>query len=659
MHAAPDMRAAKSRVMKDVFGFEAFRPGQEAVVDALLAGRNVLAVMPTGSGKSLCFQVPALVLDGLTLVVSPLVALMQDQVSALRLAGVAADAINSSRSRAENVAAWRRVTAGESKLLYMAPERLMTERMLDALRRIPLGLIVIDEAHCISQWGPSFRPEYADLARLRELFPAVPLAAFTATADDVTRKEIGERLFAGRAETFVAGFDRPNIRLSVEMKRDWKRQVLSFIGIDAGASGIVYCLSRKKTEETAEFLGQNGIRALPYHAGMDKAERDTNQDVFMTETGVVMVATIAFGMGIDKPDVRFVLHTDLPGSIETYYQEFGRAGRDGRPARAHLLYGLGDIRMRRLFIEQEDAGPDRMRREHKRLDALIGYCESPECRRRALLSYFGERIDPCGNCDVCLEPVDVADGTEEGQKALSAVLRTGQRFGAAHIIDVLRGGRTEKVARFGHDRLPTYGAGAGLGKEEWRSIIRQLVAGGFLEMDIHGYGGLSIAEQGRALLTGEGTFRYRRDTMRRADAGRRKKKPAVSAAVPEGVPGGVPGGAPGGEPEGVPGGAPANELSPQQAALFEKLKALRLGLARERDVSAFVVFHDKSLEDMARRRPQTAAEFAEVHGVGEAKLRDFAEPFLAAIATGTQDPVESQKTEDRSQGSGIEGDTDF
>ena len=552
MPAAPDMRAAKSRVMKDVFGFEAFRPGQEAVVDALLAGRNVLAVMPTGSGKSLCFQVPALVLDGLTLVVSPLVALMQDQVSALRLAGVAADAINSSRSRAENVAAWRRVTAGESKLLYMAPERLMTERMLDALRRIPLGLIVIDEAHCISQWGPSFRPEYADLARLRELFPGVPLAAFTATADDVTRKEIGERLFAGRAETFVAGFDRPNIRLSVEMKRDWKRQVLSFIGNDAGASGIVYCLSRKKTEETAEFLGQNGIRALPYHAGMDKAERDTNQDVFMTETGVVMVATIAFGMGIDKPDVRFVLHTDLPSSIETYYQEFGRAGRDGRPARAHLLYGLGDIRMRRLFIEQEDAGPDRMRREHKRLDALIGYCESPECRRRALLSYFGERIDPCGNCDVCLEPVDVADGTEEGRKVLSAVLRTGQRFGAAHIIDVLRGGRTEKVARFGHDRLPTFGAGAGLGKEEWRSIIRQLVAGGYLEMDIHGYGGLSIAEKGRTLLTGEGTFRYRRDTMRRADAGRRKKKPAVSAAVPEGVPGGAPGEAPGGEPEGVP-----------------------------------------------------------------------------------------------------------
>ena len=654
MHAALDMRAAKWRVIKDIFGFDGFRPGQEAVVDALLGGRNVLAVMPTGSGKSLCFQVPALVLDGLTLVVSPLVALMQDQVSALRLAGVAADAINSSRSRAENVAAWRRVTAGESKLLYMAPERLMTERMLDALRRIPLGLIVIDEAHCISQWGPSFRPEYADLARLRELFPAVPLAAFTATADDVTRKEIAQRLFAGRAETFVAGFDRPNIRLSVEMKRDWKRQVLSFIGIDAGASGIVYCLSRKKTEETAEFLGQNAIRALPYHAGMDKAERDTNQDVFMTETGVVMVATIAFGMGIDKPDVRFVLHTDLPGSIETYYQEFGRAGRDGRPARAHLLYGLGDIRMRRLFIEQEDAGPDRMRREHKRLDALIGYCESPECRRRALLSYFGERIDPCGNCDVCQEPVDVADGTEAGQKVLSAVLRTGQRFGAAHIIDVLRGGRTEKVARFGHDRLPTFGAGADLGKEEWRSIIRQLVAGGFLEMDIHGYGGLSIAEKGRTLLTGETTFRYRRDTMRRAAAGRRKKKPAVSAAVaegvpegvpegePGGVPGGVPEGVPGGAPEGVPGGASANELSPAQAALFERLKALRLGLARERDVSAFVVFHDKSLEDMARRRPQTAAEFAEVHGVGEAKLREFAEPFLAAIASGTQDPVEDR-----------------
>ncbi len=619
MHAAPDMRAAKSRVMKDIFGFDAFRPGQEPVVDALLAGRNVLAVMPTGSGKSLCFQVPALVLDGLALVVSPLVSLMQDQVSALRLAGVAADAINSSRTRAENVAAWRRVTSGESKFLYMAPERLMTERMVDALRRIAVGLIVVDEAHCISQWGPSFRPEYEGLARLRELFPAVPLAAFTATADDVTRKEITEKLFAGNAETFVAGFDRPGIRLSVEMKRDRKRQVLSFVGVDAGESGIVYCLSRAKTEETAEFLLQNGVRALPYHAGMDKAERDTNQDVFMTESGVVMVATIAFGMGIDKADVRFVLHTDLPGSIEAYYQEFGRAGRDGWPARAHLLYGLDDIRMRRLFIEQEDAGADRKRREHKRLDALIGYCESPGCRRRALLSYFGERIDRCGNCDVCLEPVDVADGTEEGRKVLSAVHRTGQRFGAAHIIDVLRGGRTEKVAKFGHHRLPTFGAGADLGKEEWRSIIRQLVAGGFLELDIHGYGGLSITEQGRPLLAGEETFRYRRDTMRRAAASRRKKKPALSAAIP--------------------GGVPAKELSPGEAALLEKLKTLRLRLARERDVPAFVVFHDRSLEDMARRRPQTAAEFADVHGVGEAKVREFADPFLAVIATGTQSPV--------------------
>ncbi|MDP6175151.1 MAG: RecQ family ATP-dependent DNA helicase, partial [Rhodospirillales bacterium] len=457
---------------------------------------------------------PALAKGGLTIVISPLVALMQDQVAALRLAGVAAETINSSRTREENVAAWRAAQAGDCRLLYMAPERLMTERMITALGRIPLSFLIVDEAHCISQWGPSFRPEYEDLKRLGELFPDVPMAAFTATADEMTQAEIVEKLFAGQAKSFIAGFDRSNIRLSVEMKRDLKRQALSFVKSQDGAPGIVYCLSRAKTERTAQHLNDNGILALPYHAGMDKRERDENQNRFMTEDGMVMVATIAFGMGIDKPDLRFVLHTDLPGSIEAYYQELGRAGRDGLPATAHMLYGMDDIRMRRMFIEEDPGDEDRKRREHKRLDALLGYCESPVCRRGALLAYFGEELDNCGNCDICLDPVETADGTEAGQKVLSAVKRTGQLFGAAHIIDVLTGAQTEKIEKFRHDELSTFGVGTEFKKPEWRSLIRQLVAGGFLSIDIQGHGGLRLGEKGSALLAGEMDFTYRPDRVK-------------------------------------------------------------------------------------------------------------------------------------------------
>ncbi len=594
----------KRRVLKEVFGFDDFRPGQEAAMDALLAGRNVLTVMPTGAGKSLCFQVPALIKGGLTVVVSPLVALMRDQVAALRLAGVAADAINSAHSRDENVAAWHRVTTGETRLLYLSPERLMTGRMLVALERIGPSLIAVDEAHCISQWGASFRPEYGDLTRLREIFPGVPIAALTATADEVTRQDIAARLFGDEVEIIVLGFDRPNIKLTVAAKTDWKRQLLTCVKGHDGASGIVYCLSRKKTEEAARFLVENGIHALPYHAGMDKAERETNQNAFMTEPGVVIAATIAFGMGIDKSDVRFVFHVDIPGSPEAYYQELGRAGRDGLPAEAQMLYGLSDIRMRRMFIDDEEAGDERRRREHKRLDALVAYCESPACRRRALLAYFGEAIEPCGNCDVCTDPVEMVDGTAEGQKALSAIYRTGQRFGAAHIIDVLRGAATEKVVRAGHDRLPTFGAGAEIKKADWRSLIRQLVAAGFLRLDVGGYGGLALTDQGQALLRGEDTFQYRPDTMRPAAATRRKTKSAE----------------------------PVAELSDADTALLVRLKELRLGLAKERGVPAYVVFADKALVEMAHRRPRNADEFAEINGVGAAKLRDFAEPFLAVIA---------------------------
>ena len=593
------------RILRDVFGFDDFRPGQETAIDALLAGRHVLTVMPTGSGKSLCFQVPALVLDGLTVVVSPLVALMQDQVAAMHLAGVAADSINSGRSRGANVAAWRRVAAGETRLLYMAPERLMTEPMLAALDRLPVKLFAVDEAHCISQWGPAFRPEYEDLGRLRERFPGVPIAALTATADAVTRQDIAQRLFGGRVETIVLGFDRPNIRLSVEMKRDWKGKLRTFVADRRGQSGIVYCLSRKKTDETAELLADDSVRARAYHAGMDKDEREEVQNFFMTEPGAVVVATIAFGMGIDKADVRFVFHVDLPGSVESYYQEIGRAGRDGEPAEAFMLYGLGDIRMRRKFIEDEDAGDDRKRRENKRLDALLGYCEAPDCRRVTLLDYFGERAEACGNCDVCLDPGERIDGTEDARKVLSAVYRSGQRFGAAHVIDILRGTETERVVRTGHHRLPTFGVGAARQKTEWLSLIRQMVATGILRLDIAGYGGIAATDKGLALLQGEGVFRYRADTVASASAAPPKPRAATETERP---------------------------LSDEETALLGVLKELRLRLAKERSVPAYVVFSDRSLIDMARRRPRTVEDFAAVHGVGAAKLQVYAEPFLAAIA---------------------------
>ena len=424
----------------------------------------------------------------------------------------------------------------------------------------------------------------------------------------MTRNDIVDKLFGGRAEQFVLGFDRPNIKLAVEMKRDWKRQLGNFIARHEGESGIVYCLSRRKTEETAAMLESDGVRALPYHAGMEKEKREAHQNTFMTEPGVVIVATIAFGMGIDKADVRYVFHTDLPGSVEAYYQEIGRAGRDGAPAEAHMLYGLEDIRMRRQFIEDEDAGPERKRREHKRLDALLGYCEAPACRRVALLEYFGEGIEACGNCDVCLDPSERVDGTEDARKILSAAYRSGQRFGAAHLIDILRGTGTDKIARFGHDRIPTFGVGAERGKNEWRSLIRQMVATGFLRIDIGGYGGIGITEKGLGLLRGDGEFLYREDTVIARTPAKARDSGAARGDV----------------------GEPA--LAGEDTALLGGLKALRLEIARERGVPAYIVFPDRTLIDMVRRRPRSEAEFAEVNGVGAAKLKEFAEPFLAAIA---------------------------
>ncbi len=594
------------QILQNVFGFAEFRPGQKSIIDTLLDRNNVLVVMPTGSGKSLCFQVPALVTGGLTVVVSPLISLMQDQVTALRLNGIAADSINSANDSDENIAAWRRAVAGESHLLYMAPERLMSERMLNALERLPITMFVVDEAHCISQWGPAFRPEYEDLCRLQSLFPGIPIAALTATADEVTRMDIADRLFGGNVAQFVLGFDRPNIRLHVEIKQNWKHQLIKFVESHKGESGIIYCLSRTKTEETADLLSTRGVKALPYHAGMEKAVRDSHQNTFMTEPGVVIVATIAFGMGIDKADVRYVFHTDLPGSMEAYYQEIGRAGRDGNTAVAHMLYGLADIRMRRQFIEDEGAGDDRRRRQHKRLDALLSYCEAPACRRVTLLEYFGERIEHCGNCDVCLNPMDRIDGVEEAAKILSAIYRSGQRFGAAHVIDILRGTETEKIKRSGHHLLPTFGVGESISKKEWHSIVRQMLATGFIRLDINGYGGLTISDKGWGLLRGEHEFHYRRDTLS-----------SLSRSVEQASE--------------LRKHATGHELTENQSRLLEELKKLRLELAKKRGVPAFVVFHDRSLIDMARECPRTKEEFARIDGVGAVKLEQFSELFLSVI----------------------------
>ena len=603
MPTLPPHPTARS-ILSDVFGYSSFRPGQEEVIDSILAGNNVLTVMPTGAGKSMCFQIPALVGDGLTVVVSPLVALMEDQVAALKLDGIAAETINSSRDRATNVTSWQRVAAGTVHLLYISPERLLSERMLAALHRVAVSNIAIDEAHCISRWGPSFRPDYEALTGLSELFPGVPLAAFTATADEATRMDISEKLFNGQGLTFVTGFDRPNIRLAVETRRDWKRQLLNFVQARQGDCGIIYCLSRRKTETTAQFLKESGIRAFPYHAGLDSAERSSSQATFMNDPGVVMVATIAFGMGIDKPDVRYVFHASLPSNMEAYYQELGRAGRDGKHADAYMLYGLDDIRQRRIFIQDDEGDGDHKRREHKRLDALIAYCETPECRRRALLSYFGEDgADACGNCDVCLDPPSMEDGTDHAHNALTVIKQTGQVFGAAHVIDVLRGAKTEKILSLGHNRLSAYGLGHEEDRETWRSILRQMVAAGYLRLDISGYGGLSMTEDGNLLLVNRSGFHFRRDAIRRATARSRTSRRTADA-----------------------------ELPGSDEDLLVALKELRLNLARERGVPAYLIFSDRSLLDMSRNKPSTKAEFAEVFGVGQAKLRDFAQPFLALIA---------------------------
>ncbi|MDQ0512821.1 DNA helicase RecQ [Ancylobacter amanitiformis] len=585
--------------LAEVFGFDRFRPGQQDVVDAVLAGVPTLAVMPTGAGKSLCYQLPALVFGGLSIVISPLIALMDDQVNALKLQGVAAEAIHSGKSRDDNVAIWRRVAAGEISLLYLAPERLMTERMLAALSRLTLGLVAVDEAHCISQWGHSFRNEYLGLGRLREIFPDVPLVALTATADKATRDDIVERLFGGQARVFVSGFDRPNIFIGVEDKKDPARQIESFVRAREGLSGIVYRISRKKVDETAERLSAAGIRALPYHAGLTPEVRGANQEVFLAEDGVVMVATVAFGMGIDKSDVRYVLHADSPGTLEAYYQEIGRAGRDGQPAEALLLYSAGDIATRRRFLDEEPSAPERKMVEARRLDAMVGFCEAVTCRRAVLLGYFGERAKPCGACDVCRDPPKVVDASRDAQLVLRIVRATGERYGAAYVAGIVTGQRTDPVTARGHDRLADFGTGADKPATEWRALLRQLVATNALHADPQRYGALTLTEAGLAVLAGTKAFTLRAPAKRERNRFARSERGA--------------------------------ELAPAESALLGKLKALRRELAADRGVPAYVVFADKTLEEMAVEHPRNRTELAGIKGVGAAKLEAFGTAFLKIL----------------------------
>ncbi|MBI5936887.1 MAG: DNA helicase RecQ [Betaproteobacteria bacterium] len=593
-------------LLRRIFGFDAFRGSQQAIIDHVTTGNDALVLMPTGGGKSLCYQLPALLRPGVGVVVSPLIALMQDQVDALRQNGVAAAFLNSSLQAGEAGAIERAARAGEIELLYVAPERLVTERflaLLDDLEAGPgLALFAIDEAHCVSQWGHDFRPEYLQLSTLHERHPRVPRIALTATADETTRKEIAQRLGLTEARVFLASFDRPNIRYTVVEKDNPRRQLLHFLADHRAEAGIVYCLSRKKVEETAAWLQGEGFKALPYHAGLDSELRAEHQRRFQRDEAVVMVATIAFGMGIDKPDVRFVAHLDLPKSIEAYYQETGRAGRDGEPAEAWMAYGLQDIALQRARIDESEAPPERKRLEAQKLNALLSYCEAPRCRRTVLLDYFGEQSAPCGNCDVCLDPPELFDGSVAAQKALSAAWRTGQRFGAAHLIDVLLGKGTDKVKNFGHDALPTFGVGTEHSEAEWRGIFRQLVAAGLMQADLAEYGALKLTEAARPVLKGEQSVQLRKPSKIAKGKAARAKAKAVEGLLGKDQP------------------------------LFDALRTWRLDKAREQGVPAYVILHDKTLRQLATLRPEDENALAEISGLGAAKREHYGEELLELIA---------------------------
>jgi ATP-dependent DNA helicase RecQ len=593
--------AAASTLLRTVFGFGSFREGQAEIIETILSGRDVLAVMPTGSGKSLCYQLPALLRDGLTIVVSPLIALMRNQVAQLTSYGIAAASLNSANDFNQNRQISDRIERGELRLVYIAPERLNKPETIALLKRVRVGLMAVDEAHCISQWGHDFRPDYLNLPALPAELGGLQIIAFTATADAATRSDILSRLFPAPPQVFVHGFDRPNLRLAMTPRTSGRGQVSQFIAKHRGDSGIVYCGSRRQTEELAAFLRQHGVTALHYHAGMEGAARSRHQDIFLQDDGVVMVATIAFGMGIDKPDVRFVCHANLPNNIESYYQEIGRAGRDGLPADTLMLYSTGDIGLRRRQIEDSNASDEQKRVDRLRLNALVALCESPRCRRQTLLGYFGETGAPaCGNCDICAGSVAVIDGTIAAQKAMSAILRTGERFGTEHLISLLLGEATDGIRNFRHDALPTFGVGKEHSRNEWRSIFRQLYAAGILALDITGYGRWTVPPAGRDALRSRARIELRRHAA---------TAPGKKAARNEA----------------------AATLGETDQALFQALRIQRSALAKAQAVPAYVVLPDRSLLDMARRKPATLAAMGQIHGVGQAKLALYGDAFLAVI----------------------------
>ncbi len=590
-------------ILRHTFGYSDFRPPQNRIISHLIGGGDALVLMPTGGGKSLCYQIPAMVREGTGIVVSPLIALMQDQVESLRQSGVRAACLNSSLSPDEADGVEQQLMAGKLDLLYLAPERLLTPRMLELLERTTLALFAIDEAHCVSQWGHDFRPEYIQLCELHQRFPRIPRIALTATADEPTRKEIVQRLALDDAARFIAGFDRPNIRYRIyENDGNARQRLLRFIQDEhPGEAGIVYCLSRKRVDETAAWLREQGIQALPYHAGMENRQRELHQTRFLREEAIVIVATIAFGMGIDKPDVRFVAHLNLPKSIEAYYQETGRAGRDGLPADAWMVYGLQDVITLRQMQASSEADENHKRIERHKLDAMLALCEATGCRRQALLDYFADPLaEPCGNCDTCLQPPQTWDATVSAQKALSCVHRTGQRFGVNYLIDVLLGKQNERIHQFGHERISTYGIGQEHSASEWRSLFRQLIARGLLAVDLEGYGGLHLTQASRPVLRGETRLLLRKARK----APKRKAAREKAARLPQG---------------------------PLDEDLWEALRSLRRELAEAQGVPAYIIFHDATLVEMAQHRPRDRQQLAAISGVGDRKLEAYGEEFLTLL----------------------------
>ncbi|CAM3785010.1 DNA helicase RecQ [Ectopseudomonas alcaliphila] len=589
------------RILKDVFGYDAFRGNQAAIIERVAAGGDALVLMPTGGGKSLCFQVPALMREGLAVVVSPLIALMDDQVATLDELGVAAVALNSTLGPDEQREIADRIRRGQIKMLYLAPERLVQPRMLSFLQGLDIALFAIDEAHCVSQWGHDFRPEYLQLGQLAELFPHVPRIALTATADKRTREEIVQRLHLDNAERFLSSFDRPNIFYRIQPKDQPRKQLLNFLAARKGDAGIVYCLSRKKVEEVADFLSNQGFPALPYHAGLPNELRAFNQKRFLNEEGLIMVATIAFGMGIDKPNVRFVCHLDLPKSLEAYYQETGRAGRDGLPADAWMAYGLQDVIFLKQMLNNSEGDERHKRIEQHKLDAMLALCEETRCRRQALLAYFDEELpNPCGHCDNCIDGVETWDATEPARQALSAVYRSGQRYGVGHLVDILLGRDNEKIRAAGHQHLAVFGVGKGFSEVEWRTLFRQLVARGLADVDLDGFGGLRLSETCRPLLRGEVSLQLRREP-----------KPAQAAKASS--------------------SAASQLVRGHEREMWEALRSLRRKLAEEHSVPPYVIFPDATLLEMLRSQPSSLSEMAEVSGVGARKLERYGQAFLEVL----------------------------